>query len=135
MPEGHPLAAREQVRVEDLADEPLIIPARRSRPHSYDLTMKLFAEAGLRARIAQQADEKQTIVGLVAAGLGSAIVPRWTSRMSVGGVVYRPLDTGSGPGARRLPLAAVWLHGSRDPLRDELLSVLRAGLATYAEDA
>lgn len=135
LPEAHRLTPREQLTVEDLADEPLIIPTRRSRPHSYDVTIKLFAEAGLRARIAQQADEKQTIISLVAAGLGSAIVPRWTSRMKVGGVVYRPLHVGSGPPARRLPLAAAWLRGSRDPLRDELLAVLRIGLAAYAEDA
>ena len=51
------------------------MPERRSRPHSHDLTMKLFAEAGLEARIVQIAEEKQTIVNLVSAELGVAIVP------------------------------------------------------------
>ena len=37
--------------------------------------MKLFAEAGLEARIVQIAEEKQTIVNLVSAELGVAIVP------------------------------------------------------------
>src|SRR6266496_2420488 len=77
----HPLASRRRVDIADLAEQPLIVPERRSRPHSHDLTMKLFAKAGLPARIVQLADEKQTIVNLVAAELGVAIVPRWTSRM------------------------------------------------------
>lgn len=76
------------VKVADLKNEPLIVPERRSRPHSHDLTMKLFAEAGLDARIAQIAEEKQTIVNLVSAGLGIAIVPSWTSRLASRGVRY-----------------------------------------------
>ena len=46
--ERHPLASRKRVTIADLENQPLIVPERRSRPHSHDLTMKLFAEAGLR---------------------------------------------------------------------------------------
>jgi DNA-binding transcriptional LysR family regulator len=66
-PAQHPLAMRGRVSIQDLADEALIVPDRRSRPHSHDLTIKLFSEAGLQARVAQVAEEKQTIVNLVAA--------------------------------------------------------------------
>lgn len=132
---SHRLAQQEVIRVEDLEDEPLILPARRSRPHSYDLTMKLFEEAGLQPHVAQQADEKQTIISLVAEGVGSAIVPRWTARMGVSGVAYRKLELGTGAAVRRLPLAAAWLKGSRDPLRDGMLNILRDGLAIYGRDA
>src|SRR6202158_5686332 len=55
----HPLASKKRVTITDLADQPLIVPERRSRPHSHDLTMKLFTEAGLEARIVQIAGEKQ----------------------------------------------------------------------------
>jgi DNA-binding transcriptional LysR family regulator len=90
----HPLALKKRVTIADLANQPLIVPERRSRPHSHDLTMKLFAEAGLEARIVQVADEKQTIVNLVSAELGVAIVPKWTSRMATRGVRYvRPRNT------------------------------------------
>src|SRR6202171_3493796 len=43
----HPLASKQPVTVADLVDQPLIVPERRSRPHSHDLTITLFAEAGL----------------------------------------------------------------------------------------
>lgn len=133
-PIGHPLADRERVQIRDLADVPLIVPERRSRPHSHDLTIKLFAEAGLQAHIAQVAEEKQTIINLVAAELGVAIVPRWTSRMATPGVHYVPLEGGIGS-MNKLPLAVAWIRGSRDAVRDEMLATLRDNLRSYAEQA
>src|SRR4051794_24462826 len=93
--------------------------------------MKLFEEAGFEARVAQVADEKQTIVNLVSAGLGIAIVPRWTSRMTVEGVTYLPLTADKTTTTNRLPLAAVWMRDSRDPLRDSLLQTLMDNLNRY----
>ena len=55
---GHPLAARESLTPAELADQPLIVPDRQSRPHSHDLTIKLLLDAGLTARVAQIAEEK-----------------------------------------------------------------------------
>jgi DNA-binding transcriptional LysR family regulator len=124
----HPLASKKRVTIADLKDQPLIVPARRSRPHSHDLTMKLFTEAGLQARIVQIADEKQTIVNLVAAKLGVAIVPKWTSRMAARGVRYVRLAASD---MNKLPLAAAWTRGTRDPIRDEMLATLQANLSDY----
>ena len=131
----HPLARRKRLAIADLADQALIVPDRRSRPHSHDLTMKLFAEAGLKARVAQVADEKQTIVNLVAAEIGVAIVPRWTARMAITGVRYVPLAAPKGQTMTRLPLAAAWLRAARDPLRADLLAMLDARLDAYAAQA
>lgn len=134
-PQRHVLAKRKSVSLADIADQPMIVPDRRSRPHSHDLTMKLFEEAALAPRVVQVADEKQTIINLVATRLGIAVVPRWTTRMAIPGVKFVPLKLkGSGP-AGRLPLAAAWLRGSRDPARDAMLSVLATKLRAYAKDA
>ena len=132
---SHPLARQRKVSIENIADQPLIVPDRRSRPHSHDLTMKLFEEAGFEARVAQVADEKQTIVNLVSAGLGVAIVPRWTSRMTVEGVAYLPLTPKGDAPTSRLPLAAVWMSDLRDALRDGLMQVLMANIDRYEAKA
>lgn len=124
VPEDHRLAGREKVTITDLADEPLIVPDRRSRPHSHDLTMKLFLGAGLTARVAQIAEEKQTIVNIVSTGLGLAIVPRWTTRLAVQGVCFIPIDTTGYDVLNKLALSAAWMRGVRDPLRDALLGTL-----------
>jgi DNA-binding transcriptional LysR family regulator len=128
----HPFASKKRLTIADLTDQPLIVPERRSRPHSHDLTIKLFAEAGLEARIVQIANEKQTIVNLMSAELGVAIVPKWTSRMAARGVRYVRLAASD---MNKLPLAAAWTRGTRDPIRDDMLEVLKTSLSRYALEA
>ena len=128
LPDSHPMANSERLTIADLADEPLIVPDRRSRPHSHDLTIKLFVDAGLNARIAQLAEEKHTIVNLVATGTGLAIVPRWTARLQVTGVRFVPLEIPSTTTMSKLILAAAWPRGIRDPMRDAVLSILESNL-------
>lgn len=124
VPEDHPLARHSHLTVHDMAEQPLIVPDRRSRPHSHDLTMKLFIEAGLTARVAQIAEEKQTIVSLVGSGVGLAIVPRWAARLAVDGVVFVDLETADGHAPRELTLSAVWLRDTRNAMRDACLDIL-----------
>ena len=68
-------------------------------------------------------------------GLGIAIVPRWTSRMTIKGVVYLPLQIEEAANVRRLPLAAIWMRNSRDALRDSLLETLTKNINSYAAQA
>lgn len=135
LPKSHPLAGRDRIETADLAEEPLIVPDRRSRPHSHDLTMSLFLRAGLTARVAQIAQEKQTIVNLVAMGSGLAIVPRWTARLRVEGVRFIPLDTAGTTAQAKLILAASWARGTRDDLREAFMSVLDDRLDTIETTA
>ncbi len=135
VPEGHPLGDRTSVQVADLVNEPLIVPDRHSRPHSHDLTIKLLLEAGLTAQIAQIAEEKHTIVNMVSAGLGLAIVPRWSSRLAIPGVRFVPIQSASGLAIRRLNLSAAWVKNTRDPAREKLLACLDDNLDEIAASA
>lgn len=133
---GHGLAGRSRLSAQDLVNEPLIVPDRRSRPHSHDVTMVLFREAGLIPNIVQRADEKQTIIGMVAAGLGTAIVPRWTARMATKGVRFIPIKRAAvQTQTELLPLAAAWVHGLRDPARDAVIDLLQQRLNDYGKSA
>jgi len=135
MPENHPLAMRDRVTVGDLADEPLIVPDRGSRPHSHDLTIKLFLEAGHTARIAQIAEEKQTIVSLVSTGVGLAIVPKWASRLAVGGVSFVELEGATDTAQQSLALSAVWLKETRHDARDAFVQVLEENMLELSRTA
>ena len=132
LPDAHPLTKQEQLRVRDLLDVPLILPSPRTRPHSYKLTMQLFLGASLEPRIEQQAEEKQTIINMVGAEIGAAIVPYWYSRNAVQGVEYRPLVDDTGHPIRELPLAAAWVKGSQDHYRDGLMKLLKSNLERYS---
>ena len=133
LPQEHPLAAKERLRVKDLDGVPLILPSPRSRPHSYNLTIQLFLDASLQPNIAQQAEEKQTIINMVGAEIGAAIVPYWTSRSAVQGVIYRPLVGTDRLPIEELPLCAAWVKGSHDQFREDLLALLKANLERYAQ--
>ena len=135
VPAKHRLASRRKISIAELADQPLIVPERRSRPHSHDLTMKLFADSGIPARVVQVAEEKQTIVNLVSARIGIAIVPRWTSRMATKGVKFVALKQAGDEPLKTLPLAAAWIDSANDPVRDEMIDMLRRRLKAYAEGA
>lgn len=122
LPASHPFADREMVDIAELEGMPMILPERRSRPHSHDLTMNLFHNAGIEVTVSQMADEKQTIINLVAAGIGLAIVPAWSSRYLMPGVKFVQLNGAEQMG---MPLEAVWMAGAQDEIRDNMLAMLR----------
>jgi DNA-binding transcriptional LysR family regulator len=70
---------------------PLVIFPRRLAPAFYDVILGAFAARGQSPLIAQEAVQMQTIIGLVAGGLGVALVPHSMRYLKRPGVVYRAL--------------------------------------------
>jgi DNA-binding transcriptional LysR family regulator len=73
VPAGHRLAGRGTIELREVAKEPLICVK-----HGYGLrsiTEDLCRQAGFTPRIAFEGEEVATIAGLVAAGLGIALIP------------------------------------------------------------
>lgn len=95
----HPLAGERAVAIADLSDDPWVSGSVGACSR---LTATACAAAGFTPRVVHRADEWTTIFGLVAAGLGVALVPRLvTSRLasaphSSAGIVIREL-TGDQP--------------------------------------
>jgi DNA-binding transcriptional LysR family regulator len=129
LPIRHPLAKAATVSMANLEGVAMILPARRSRPHSHDLTVKLFEVAGIPLSVAQEAEEKHTILRLVSAGIGAAIVPRWSAKGGHEDVVFRQLVDVQDNAL--LPLSAAWLSAVPDALRDQVLETLRRHLSEY----
>jgi DNA-binding transcriptional LysR family regulator len=91
MAQDHPLAKQRAIRISDLRDQPLIMYPRESGIGLYWQVLRLCASAGFRPQIAREVQELTTIVGLVDAGVGIAIVPADTRTIHLDGVVYVPL--------------------------------------------
>ncbi|MDH4610453.1 LysR family transcriptional regulator [Pseudomonas sp. BN102] len=70
-----PLAASESLGLADLADQPFIVSSQSRSPSLHALMLQAFEEAGIRPRIAQQAAQMSTVLGLVEGGLGIAMIP------------------------------------------------------------
>jgi DNA-binding transcriptional LysR family regulator len=91
MANDHPLAKQRAIKISDLRDQPLIMYPRESGIGLYWQVLRLCASAGFRPLIAREVQELTTIVGLVDAGVGIAIVPADTRTIQLEGVVYVPL--------------------------------------------
>jgi len=74
-----------------LADEAFVMYPREIGTGVYDQIISLCRRAGFAPRVAQEARAVATIVGLVAAGLGVALVPEALRSIGIKGVAYRPL--------------------------------------------
>ena len=73
VPLDHPLAAIDQCHLADLAEEPFVAYARESGiRHVID---RYCLEVGFTPRVAMEGVEDLTVAGLVAAGVGVAVVP------------------------------------------------------------
>ena len=73
VPEDHPLARRRRVRLAEAANEPFV--TLEAGYGMRRITDALCAQAGFRPRVAFEGEETETLRGLVAAGLGVALLP------------------------------------------------------------
>ena len=88
----HPLAHRPQISIVDLRSETFISFPRQLAPGLFDCAIQLCQQADFSPNIVQETTQLQTIVSLVAAGMGIAIVPSSIQNLQRRGVVYRHLD-------------------------------------------
>ncbi|ERE00235.1 LysR family transcriptional regulator [Pseudogulbenkiania ferrooxidans] len=121
VPSAHPLAAEKTLALSRLAGEPLIGYPRESGSGLSDVVRQLALQNGLELRMVQEAGEAITQIGLVAAGVGIAILPSPLECVQIPAVRYVPLsDDGAylsmGIAVRRdenSPLVANFLAGVR----------------------
>jgi DNA-binding transcriptional LysR family regulator len=120
VPAGHPLAARTSVRREDLKRERWVCQPPGRVCH--DWLLRTLRAAGCEPDIAHHAEENPTLVALVAAGLGIALLPRLGRGPLPDGVVEVRLDPMP---VRRL--YALWRTGAaRRPAIAEAVRTLQA---------
>jgi DNA-binding transcriptional LysR family regulator len=120
VPEAHPAATAPTITLADVAEEPFVLPERHDVPGLHAAITALFTDAGITPRVAQRGVWLiQTVLGLVAAGTGLAVVPSSAAALRRRGVTLRPLE---GP-TPSLNLAAVW-HPDTPPPLTALLNLI-----------
>jgi DNA-binding transcriptional LysR family regulator len=90
LPARHVLARSTAIPVRRLADEPFIMFPRPIAPVLYDDVLQFCRRAGFSLNIVQEAAQSQTIISLVSAGIGLAILPASIRGLRRAGVSYRP---------------------------------------------
>ena len=121
-PSGLPaLRGSGPVALRDLPALPLIIFPRPSAPPLHDAILACFRAAGITPEIGQQAIQMQTIVSLVSAGMGIALVPQSVSNLMRPGVEYRAL-TDPTP---IVETGLAWRRENHSPVLHGFLELLR----------
>jgi DNA-binding transcriptional LysR family regulator len=110
------------ISLRDAADAPLVIFPRRLAPSFYDIIMDCYGVAGLTPRVGQEAIQMQTIVSLVSAGMGVALVPQSLRNLRRTGVVYRPLTEA----VPAIETGLVWRTQAVSPVLAGFIDIARA---------
>ena len=126
LPVDHPLVSRRRIRIEDLAAEPWIQGTQICACTRQ--AQIACSNAGFEPRVAYQSDDFQVVQGLVAAGVGVALIPGLALVSERPDVVIRPI--GSKPPVRKIT-AATLANGYRSPAVTEMLEILTTIAADY----
>jgi DNA-binding transcriptional LysR family regulator len=95
----------------------------------YDIIMGCYGAAGLTPRIGQEAIQMQTIVSLVSAGMGVALVPHSLRHLRRTGVVYRPLRP-LNASAMLVETGLVWRAAEVSPVLAGFIEIVRSRAET-----
>jgi len=92
LPEGHPLAGRAQLRLEDLQDEEFVSLPTDQGSILQATMFALCVTSGFSPRVAQFAPDSATVLALVAAGVGVTITLSSVRPVQTVGIAYRSLQ-------------------------------------------
>lgn len=96
VPAGHPLARAESVNVQDLDAQPFLMYSHSAYPPFNELLTGMLRSARVAPQFVQWLGSSLTILALVNAGMGLALVPRCATSVVFKQVVFREIDLGEG---------------------------------------
>ncbi|HTU78829.1 MAG TPA: LysR substrate-binding domain-containing protein [Solirubrobacteraceae bacterium] len=126
LPRAHPLAAKPRLRLVDLAGEAWV-QTSSSSPGARHVVRSCIA-AGFEPNVAFESDDFQTVQGLVAAGVGVALIPELALSAVRDEIAIRSLSPV--PPARRV-IAAVPAGARLVPSAPAMLGILETAARSY----
>jgi DNA-binding transcriptional LysR family regulator len=119
--ETHPLATQLQISIQDLADEPFVLFPRHLGAGLYDRIVSFCQQANFSPKVTQEANQMQTIISLISAGMGVTLVPASLQNLMRTGIVYRTLQEPT----PKVETAVVWRRDDTSPVVHGFLNVIR----------
>lgn len=121
LPETHPFASQLQVSLKTLIGEAFVLFPRSLAPGLYDQIISLCQQSGFSPNVVQEAIQMQTIISLVAAEIGVAIVPISLQNLQRTGVVYRSLSEPT----PKATIAIIHRRSDRSPTVKRFLDIVK----------
>lgn len=130
LPDGHRLARRDAVGIQDLEGEPLILPRRDTPAGRFrSVVEQLCAETGFAPLVAHELDDLSAAQAFVAAGIALVPMHGLTLTTVPPGATVRPLA--ERPAGSRA-VEALTTTATRTQLVDDLLGLLVESARTYS---
>jgi DNA-binding transcriptional LysR family regulator len=120
IPGNHSLRGETAIPLRLLAKEPFIMIPRQRGPGFFDYIIALCQQEGFSPDIVLEASQFHTIIGLVAAGIGIAIMPASMQRSRIEGVVFRTIAGGA-----ETVLNMAWITNNQSLVLQNFLNVAR----------
>jgi DNA-binding transcriptional LysR family regulator len=130
-PEGHPLTAAATVSPQDLDGQPFVMYSPYESRYFHDLLVTLFTRADVLPRYVQHLSQIHSILAMVRAGLGLAIVPEAAASLNFKGVALRPLRLRA---PAQVELFLVWQRAHENPLLPSLIEIARTLASTHTKE-
>ncbi|MAK90790.1 MAG: LysR family transcriptional regulator [Oceanospirillaceae bacterium] len=118
-----PLAKEKSLSIKTLATEPFIAFPNAGRPNFVDKVFKLCQEHGFLPNVVQEVGDASTAVALAACGFGICLVPASATKLSLPGVLYKPVH--DLPEGSSVDLSCVYLKDHTSPILQSFLQVVR----------
>jgi len=115
---SHPLAQRATIKMSDLDRQPFIMYSPDEGRYFYDCIVGMFAMAGVAPHYQHYLGQTHSILGLVRAGLGIAIVPAAAQELYLGHLQFRRLEDAQ-------PVAEIYMVSRTDNDNPALQPFLR----------
>jgi DNA-binding transcriptional LysR family regulator len=130
LPAGHRLAGKRAVKLSELAEETWMHDGSSCPDAS--IFLRACHTAGFEPRVAFENDDYMAIQGLIAAGVGVALIPQLALQGVREDIVIRPL---SGRKPIRKVVAATLANGYRSPATEAMLEILKEISAGFLEQS
>ncbi|KAB7629764.1 LysR substrate-binding domain-containing protein [Stenotrophomonas rhizophila] len=124
LPAGHPLAAKARIDLALLSNEAFVASPRTLGKGFHDQLIGLCQTAGFVPDIVQHGRQMQTLIALVAAGFGIALLPASLATETREDVVFRPLQVDAAEDVSRLDLFMAWNETRTSAIRDRLIQAV-----------
>lgn len=125
MPRAVALAKKNLRRLTQLSDQRFILFPREGSPFLFDMLAKMFEQAGIEALASPTAADMPALMGLVATGVGCAVVPASYRQQCPPSVVLRKM----GSLDIDCDIELVYRSGNQDPLLANFVSAARHAVA------
>lgn len=119
LPVNHPRASGRLPRLMDFDHKPFLTYSPVEARYFHDMVAGTFSRAGVHPHFTQYVTQIHSILALVRAGLGAALIPEAATNLRFDGVVFRPLQKLQPP--RPVELYMAWKQDNDNPVLAQFL--------------